>query len=134
MENTVSQWAEILIPISVMLTLFGLFALLLRYQLKKERLFLEMVDRAIQSGAQLTPEQIQSLARPVPRHVKDLRSGMLGVAIAIAIGLFGWIVDMPSGGNLDITRAILGIAGFPATIGLTYLGLFALHRLRQGRI
>ncbi|MEM7281944.1 MAG: DUF6249 domain-containing protein [Pseudomonadota bacterium] len=80
----------------------------------------QLVLQALQSSLDKTGSADQNLmdalAIDKPSPAADLRKGSLFLAIAIAIGLFALFI-----GEADALGPLLGIAAFPALIGLTYL-------------
>ena len=77
---------------------------------------------ALDKGQELTPEIIDRLGQPKPSKDKDLRYGVIWLAIAVGLVLCGIAVPDDSG---EALRGILAGAAFPFAIGVAYL---LLHR------
>ena len=100
-------------------------AILLRFYLRyRARLdYQQTVRLAIDKGHQLTPEFLAGLEeQPRPRRSntsRDLRFGVIAIAIGIAIGSFGWIIGEP-----DAVRVAMGIGNLPLLVGLALVVLW----------
>ena len=85
-----------------------------RYKAKKE---LQLTIRtAIEKGQGLSPELIENLVNPPVSPQRDLRRGVIGVLIAVAIALFALFI-----GESDALGPLMGISMFPLSIGVGYL-------------
>jgi len=63
------------------------------------------------------PEVLDSLSRQTAATPDgDLRRGVILLSIAVALAVFGYFVD-------DARSPLIGIAAFPAMIGLAFIGL-----------
>ena len=90
----------------------------------------QTVRAAIEKGQPLPPEVIDSLSkeatRNLPSRSRDLRQGVIWLAIGIGLAAFGTISEMSWGGDgwdgPDF-GGIVGIAAIPATIGLALIVL-----------
>ncbi|WP_196140696.1 DUF6249 domain-containing protein [Aliikangiella sp. G2MR2-5] len=119
---------EILIPISVFISITLLFVALLIYQYKTKRMFLKTVENAISQEQPITPEVIKEVARHFYSSSKDLRKGIMLIVVTLAILIFSWLVDFPQNGAVDLNDMINGIAAFPGLFGLAYLLLHQLDK------
>lgn len=113
---------EDLVAIVAILSIFGfiplifIFAFFFNYRIQKQ--VQETIRAAVQSGTQLTTDLIKAIGAPKqPQHV-DLRRGVILIASAAAIMLFGMAVGSYEDEGLAV---FLGIAAFPGLIGLAYL-------------
>lgn len=115
--------------------IFGFFATLAaiiivpRYFKSREREALQATVRAaIERGQSLSPEAVDAItrdlqhARPVPSAVRDLRAAVVWIAIAVGIGIFGYVVD-----DGDWWHPTLGFAAIPGLVGLAYLAMAAIN-------
>ena len=71
---------------------------------------------ALEKGQELSPELIDRISEPKPGKMRDLKRGLIW--IAIAIGFVGLGLTIPD----DEARPImLGISVFPVAVGLAYI-------------
>jgi hypothetical protein len=103
------------ISLAVVLCAFGW----LRYKTKEG--MQQTFRAALDKGQELTPEIIDSLGHPKASKDKDLRLGILWIAVAIGLAAFGFGIPDED----DVARIFMGIAAFPLFLGLAYL---ILHR------
>ena len=102
-----------LVAISVPFAVIA-FAIWLRH---KNRESMQQTFRAaLDKGQELTPEVIDRLGAPKPGKDKDLRLGVIWLAVAIAVGCFGLAIP-----DEEANVILLGIAAFPLCIGIGYL-------------
>lgn len=71
---------------------------------------------ALEKGNELSPEFIKQIGEPEPPKDRDLRRGMIWIAIGISLALLA--VGIPED---DATGPMLGSASFPTLIGVAYL-------------
>lgn len=89
------------------------------------------VRAAIDKGQPLPPEAIEAMTKEVaknlPSRTRDIRRGIIWLAVGIGIAAFGFLSDMGWSGDNDwpheIGNGLLGVAAIPATIGLAFLVL-----------
>ena len=67
------------------------------------------------------PEVLESLTREPSIGIQttqdaDLRRGVILIGVALALAIFGYMVD-------DARSPLIGIAAFPGLIGVAYIGL-----------
>lgn len=86
------------------------------------------VRHAIDKGQELPPELIEAMTRDVasklPSRNRDLRRGVIWVAVGVGIAAFSVLSDMGwDNGNdwHEIGNGLLGIAAIPTTIGLAFI-------------
>lgn len=109
---------------------FGFFLLVgislwmvLHFRNKRSLEVQQTVRIALEKGVPLSPELIDQMGASVTPHpLKDMRKGIVWIAVAAGIALFGYCVPDPSN---QAFAAILAIAALPLAIGLGYL---AMHR------
>lgn len=96
-------------------------ALFLRYRTRVE--YQVTVRSAIEKGQALTPEFLAGLTeRPPPparKTSRDLRFGVIAVALGIGIASFGWIV-----GEEEARRVMMAVGNVPLWIGLALIVLW----------
>ena len=76
----------------------------------------ETIRTALDKGQDLSPELIDRLGHPKAPKDKDLRLGVIWLAVAVGIAMFGLVIP-----EEEATGPLLGIAGFPFAIGIAYL-------------
>lgn len=78
----------------------------------------QTIRLALDKGHELTPEIIDRLGHPKASKDKDLRIGIIWLALATALVLCGVAIPDPSGNAL---RGTLSGAAFPFALGVAYL-------------
>jgi len=112
---------EELIPI-VMFIVVGIIVWLVSYfRFRSKSDTQQTIRLALEKGAELSPELLDSLREPEPGRNRDLRRGAIWLALAIGLALCGVAVPDPTGNAL---RGTLAGAAFPLTIGIAYLLLW----------
>ena len=107
------------IPIAAF-TAFTIVVVSTIYYRHKTRLETQRTYRlALEKGNELSPEFVKHLGEPEPSKDRDLRRGLIWVAIGVATALFGVILDEP-----DAAGPLLGLAAFPTLIGAAYLTMW----------
>lgn len=112
---------EELIPIVMFLGLTVVFVTLFWFRYRARRDMQETFRTALDKGQELTPEIIDRLGHPQASKYKDLRLGVIWLAVAAGLALCGFAV--PDAGG-DALRGLLGAAAFPFSIGVAYLILY----------
>jgi uncharacterized membrane protein len=95
---------------------------------RERREMQETVRRAIDKGQPLPPEVIEAMTNDVtknlPSRTRDIRRGIIWLAVGVGIAAFGLINSMNSDGwENHMGDGLLGIAAIPATIGLAFIVL-----------
>ena len=126
---------EDFIPLVAILSVFGTITAIIfgpTYLKFRERREMQATLRhAIDKGQDLPPEVIEAMTKDVnknlPSRTRDIRRGIIWLAVGVGIAAFGLINDMGWHGGNDwhgeVGNGLLGIAAIPATIGLAYLVL-----------
>jgi hypothetical protein len=88
------------------------------------------VRRAIDKGQALPPEVIEAMtndvAKNLPSRTRDIRRGIIWLAIGVGIAAFSLINSMGwsnDGWRDNVGDGMLGIAAIPVTIGLAFIVL-----------
>lgn len=76
----------------------------------------QTIRLALEKGTELSPEFIKQIGEPEPPKDRDLRRGMIWLALGIGMCLLAVGINEP-----DATGPILGSAAFPTLIGLAYI-------------
>ncbi|MFP5296679.1 MAG: hypothetical protein A2623_01955 [Caulobacterales bacterium RIFCSPHIGHO2_01_FULL_70_19] len=125
---------EDIIPVFGIFAVFGsITAIIVGPTWLKSREKREMqatLRHAMDKGQSLPPEVIDALTQDVSRNLpsrsRDLRRGVIWLAVGIGIAAFGLINDLSSGGTDwgdNLGDGLLGIAAIPVTIGLAFIVL-----------
>ena len=109
---------EELIPIALFASIALIFFIVLHFKYRSRAEMQQTVRLALEKGTELTPDIINRLGDPEPSKNKDLRAGLIWMALAVGLALCGFFVPDPSGHAL---RGCLAGAAFPFAIGLAYL-------------
>ena len=125
---------EDFIPVFGIIAVFGsITAIIVGPTWLKSREKREMqatLRHAMDKGQSLPPEVIDALTQDVSRNLpsrsRDLRRGVIWLAVGIGIAAFGLINDLSSGGTDwgdNLGDGLLGVAAIPVTIGLAFIVL-----------
>ena len=77
---------------------------------------------AMERGSELTPELLEAMSVDLGAGgQRDMRRGVIALALAIATGIFAWIVEPD----------VLGVAAFPLMLGIAYLALWRFNPRRS---
>ena len=121
---------ETLIPLTFFATIAAI-VIVPRYLKSVERQKMaETLRAAIEKGQPLPPEMVNMLtadAKPRPSPERDLRRGVIFVAIALGLAALGLAVGQ---GEPDATYPMIGLAAIPGFIGLA---LIAISRIGRDR-
>ncbi len=110
---------EELIPIPMFAAIALIFFIVLYFRQRSRADMQQTIRLALERGTELTPELISRLGAPAePSKNRDLRLGLIWMALAIGLALCGFAVPDPTGNAL---RGCLAGAAFPFAIGLAYL-------------
>ena len=106
------------IPIAMFAAIALIFFLVLYFKHRNRAEMQQTVRLALEKGTELTPDIINRLGEPEPSKNKDLRLGLIWMALAVGLALCGFAVPDPSG---HAFRGTLAGAAFPFAIGVAYL-------------
>lgn len=116
---------EELIPI-VMFVVIGIVLGLFYFFRYRSRAEMQRTVRiALERGQELSPELIDRLGEQRHSPTTDLRRGMIAVALALGLGVFGFVLD-----EAEAVRPLIATAMLPLFVGLAYL---ALWRMKAGK-
>ena len=111
MDNV--EWVPIVMFIGMTIVLCAVAWL--RYKTKEG--MQQTFRAALDKGQELTPEVIDRLGHPKPPKDKDLRLGIIWIAIAIGLTAFGFGIPDED----DVATIFMGISAFPLMLGIAYL-------------
>jgi len=126
---------EDFIPLFGIFAVFGTITAIVfgpTYLKSRERRDMQATVRAaIDKGQALPPEVIEAMSKDVtknlPSRTRDIRRGIIWMAIGIGIAAFSLINRMQWTQNSDdgamLSGGLLGIAAIPITIGLAFVVL-----------
>ncbi len=109
---------ELWIPIVMFVSIAFVFSLWFYYRYKARVETQQTFRLALEKGSELSPEFIRQLAEPEPSKDRDLRRGLVWLALAVGLALCGFAVPDPSGNAL---QGCLAGAAFPFSIGVAFL-------------
>ena len=122
-----------LTPILIVAIVFGAITAIVfgpSYLKSREKREIQATVRhAIDKGQQLPPDLIDAMTKDVasklPSRTRDLRRGVIWLAVGVGIAAFGLLSDL--GWNDHDMEMVgsgrLGVAAIPATIGLAFIVL-----------
>lgn len=115
MEMLVPLGAFAMVAAIVCLPILGLFK-----HLERRRMH-DVVRTAIEKGQSLPPEVIETLTRdvrPASSSVRDIRTGVIMIAVGVGFAIFGYFVGLD---ERDVVSPALGVAAIPTVIGIAYI-------------
>lgn len=115
---------EILIPLAPFLMVVAIVAIPAWLKSRDRREMQATLRAAIEKGQPLPPEVIETISRenvkPPATAARDLRTGVLMLAVAVGIAVFGYVVSFY---ETDAFYALTGVAAIPGMIGLAFIVL-----------
>lgn len=129
---------EDFIPIFAIFAVFGTITAIIvgpTWLKSRERQEMQVTVRAaLDKGQPLPPELVDALSKDViqklPSRSRDIRRGVIWLAVGIGLAAFGLINDFNGGWDRDFD-GMVGIAAIPLTIGLAFLVLGAINKNRD---
>lgn len=113
---------EILIPLAPFLMVVAIVVIPAWLKSRERREMQATLRTAIEKGQPLPPEVIETISRenvkPPASAARDLRTGVILLAVAFGIGIFGYAVSFA---EMDAYYPIVGIAAIPGMIGLAFI-------------
>ena len=110
---------EELIPIVMFISIAVVFVVWFYFR-HRDRMETQRTFRlALDKGTELSPEFIKQLGEPEPSNDRDLRRGMIWLALAVGLVLIGVAVPEP-----DAFRGLLAGAALPFAIGCAYMIMY----------
>lgn len=111
--------ADAIVPSIALLTLGTVLVLFFWFRYRMRGEMQQTIRASIDKGQELTPEIIERLGSPKPPRDRDLRRGIITVAIAVALIIFGSVIP-----DDEARQVFAGIASFPFCLGIAF---FILH-------
>jgi hypothetical protein len=130
---------EDFIPLFAIFAVFGTITAIIvgpSYLKSRERREMqETVRRAIDKGQALPPEVIEAMtndvAKNLPSRTRDIRRGIIWLAVGVGVAAFSLINDMNDGWEKNVGDGLLGFAAIPVTIGLAFIVLSFFNKNRD---
>jgi len=91
----------------------------------------ETLRVAIEKGQPLPSEVVDAMSSNVkssPTPQRDLRTGIIWLGVGVGLAAMGWALSFE---DPDATLPLVGIACFPAFIGLAFIVMSFLNRKQQ---
>ena len=130
MEGTIGA----LIGLVAVILIFGSIPAIIiagQYFKNREKLRMqELMRLSIEKGQPLPPEVVEAMTRSVrtlPSAHRDLRMGIIWLAVAGGLAAFAYALGYSESGS-DGFLPLLGISAFPAFIGLAFVAMGLLNR------
>lgn len=79
------------------------------------------IRQALDKGQELSPELIDRISEPKPGKMRDLKRGLIWVAVAIGFVGLGFTIP-----DAEARPVMLGISVFPVAVGLAYILIWKL--------
>lgn len=109
----------IIIPVSMFLSI-AVVTIVYFYLKARTRADTEKTIRlALKQGSELSPEFLKQLGPTEPPKDRDLRRGVIWLALALGLVLIGFAVPEP-----DALRGLLAGAALPFAIGVAFLLMY----------
>lgn len=103
------------VPIVLFLVIGAVLSVYFFFRYRARQEIQHTLRLAMENGRELSPELLAAVSTDVVGGGRDLRRGVVSLALAAAIALFAWVMD---------ESALLGFAAFPLMLGVAYLGLW----------
>jgi hypothetical protein len=120
------DWSEIFVPLAVMATFIVTIAMALYAQYRNKRLIIEVLRLTVEREEHIDATLVEAIARSTRAPGIDLRRGLILLAIAAAIVVFGYCFGTLT--RQALGTATMGLAAFPGFVGFTYVVFHLLER------
>lgn len=111
-EEIMGMTIPIIMTIVIGLVLWARY----HFRYKEQSRVQETIQSALNQGAELSPDLIERMTGPKASPDRDLRRGLVSVAIGVAFALLGLILD-----EEDALGPLVGVGMFPLLVGVAYL-------------
>jgi hypothetical protein len=125
---------DIIVPLGAFSMVVAIVCLPFYFKSRERREMQRTLRVAIEKGQPVPPEVIEAMSRSVktpPTRLRDLRTGVIWLAIGIGIGLATYFGDFIHG-NGDFDG--FGIACIPAVIGAAFIVLSFFNPNKEERV
>jgi hypothetical protein len=126
-----------MIPVMIVLIIFGSIAAVIiapmYFRSQERQRMLETVRSAIEKGEPMPENLTDAIARgaripPPASPDRDLRTGIIWLGVGVGLAAMGWALSFE---DPDATFPLIGIACFPAFIGLAFVAMYFINRGRR---
>lgn len=123
---------DILVPIAVFGSIAAMVIAPFYFRSRDRAKMLEVVRVAYDRGQPVPPDLIEAMqtrqASQLPSAERDLRSGVIWLAVGLGVAFFGWMMGFQED---EAVYPIIGMASIPALVGVALIVLGLLGRNRQ---
>lgn len=112
---------ETIVPSVLFISIAIVVALFFYFRSRARREMQMTLRAAIDKGQELTPDVIERLGTPAAAKDRDLRRGIIGLAIGFGFVALGFAVP-----DDEALQVMLGLSAFPIALGL---GFLLMHKL-----
>jgi hypothetical protein len=109
------------VPIVMFISIAVIFSFWLYFRYKTRAATQKTFRLALEKGNELTPELVKQMGEPETPRDRDLRRGLIWLALAVGLVLCGFAVPDPTG---DALQGCLAGAAFPFAIGVAFLIMY----------
>lgn len=117
---------ELLVPIVLFVSTAVTFCVWFYFRHKSRAATQETFRLALEKGSELSPEFIKQLGDPEPHKDRDLRRGLIWLALGLALVILGFTINQP-----EAIGPIVGSSAFPGLIGIAYLIMWRFGASKQ---
>ncbi len=114
--NWSQKMQEEMIPIVMFVAMAFVFIVFFYLKFRARLETQQTIRIALEKGTELSPEFMKQIGEPEPPKDRDLRRGMIWIAIGLGFVLLALGIRED-----DATGPMLGTASFPTLIGIAYL-------------
>lgn len=120
-----------LIPIFFFVMIAAIVIVPRYFKSQERQKMAETLRAAIEKGQPLPSEVVDAISSGVkvpPSPQRDLRTGIIWLGVGVGLAAMGWAIgfDEP-----DAALPMVGIAAFPAFIGIAFIVMYLLNRERR---
>ena len=126
LENSSGPAVEIIVPVAFFLAIIIPLCLAFYFRYRNGQEVQNTIRAAIDRGQELTPEILERLGQATPPKDRDLRRGVIAVALGAGFAAFGLMV-----GEEDAVQPLIAIGTLPFLIGLAYISLWLIGRRQK---
>ena len=119
---------EEMIPIVMFVSIAVVFVFWFYFRHRSRMEMQQTFRLALEKGTELTPELIRQMGEPEPPKDRDLRRGLIWLAIGIGMALIALSVGY---NEPDALTGVLAGAALPFTIGCAYMIMYRFGGKRE---